>query len=219
MTGAGRGQEDGDQDARRFAPAAARNRDAITNEVVRVAPRTGRALEIASGSGQHVVAFACALPGLSWQPSDPDEGQRASIAAWTEASGLDNVAAPICLDMGRDDWATGLPPADLIIAINLLHLVSDVVADSAFEGCADLLSPGGILLLYGPFLRDGVATSDGDRRFDAELRARDPSIGYKDAGAVIARIETLGLRHRDTVEMPANNLLLVFRRDAVGESP
>jgi SAM-dependent methyltransferase len=199
-------------DARRSAPAALRNREAITREVRRLAPTAGRALEIASGSGEHVVRFAAAMPGLTWYPTDPDPGQRASIAAWSASEGLHNVRPPSDIDAGERGWADREAPADLVVLINLLHLVPDAAAWTALDGIAQVLRPGGVAVIYGPFLRDGETTSEGDAAFHASLRARDPRTGYKDIADVVARLASAGLTHVETVGMPANNLLLAFEK-------
>jgi SAM-dependent methyltransferase len=199
-------------DARRSAPAALRNREDIARELVRLAPASGRALEIASGSGEHVVRFAALMTGLRWQPTDPDPGQRASIAAWTVVEGLENVAPPRDLDVTRPGWAEGEAPADLVVLVNLLHLISGAGAAVALEGIARVVAPGGIAAVYGPFLRDGETTSEGDAAFHAGLRARDPSIGYKDVAWAVSTLVAAGLRHVETVRMPANNLLLAFEK-------
>lgn len=201
-------------DPRRSAPAALRNRDLIAQELVRRAPAGGRALEIASGSGEHVIRFATCMPGLTWHPTDPDPGQRASIAAWTEAEGARNVAAPRALDVTRPGWAEAEPRADLVVLVNLLHLIPDAAAWTALDGIARVLAPRGIAAIYGPFLRDGRTTSPGDAAFDAELRARSPAGGYKDVAEVVDRLVTHGLGHLETVDMPANNLLFLFQRAA-----
>jgi cyclopropane fatty-acyl-phospholipid synthase-like methyltransferase len=199
-------------DPRRSAPAALRNRDLIARELVRLAPPRGRALEIASGSGEHVIRFAAAMPGLSWHPTDPDPAQRASIAAWIAAEGAETIAPPRALDVSRPGWAAGEEPADLVVVVNLLHLIGETAARAALDGIAQVLTPGGIAVLYGPFLRDGETTSEGDAAFHAELRRRDPAIGYKDVTDVVAQLVRAGLSHVETVRMPANNLLLAFER-------
>jgi SAM-dependent methyltransferase len=199
-------------DGRMSAPAALRNRDAIAAELARLAPARGRALEIASGTGEHVIRFAAAMPGLDWQPTDPDPDRRASIAAWTAAAGLANIRPPLALDAARPGWAALHGPADLVLVVNLLHLLSDDEAAIVLAEMALALAPGGLLAVYGPFLRDGRATSAGDAAFDARLRAQDPAIGYKDAGATAARLVAAGLVPLGPVEMPANNLLLPFTR-------
>jgi SAM-dependent methyltransferase len=199
-------------DARRSAPAALRNRDAIARELARLAPPDGRALEIASGSGEHVIAFAAAMPGLLWCPTDPDPEQRASVAAWTEAERATNIDPPRALDVSRPGWARQEAPADLVVLVNLLHLITTPAMQAALGGIAEVLAPGGIAVIYGPFLRDGETTSDGDRAFHAELQRRDAGIGYKDIVDVTATAVGSGLSHVETVRMPANNLLLVFEK-------
>lgn len=199
-------------DARMSAPSALRNRDAIARQLVRLAPATGRALEIASGTGEHVVAFAPVTPGLTWQPTDPDPARRASIAAWLAAADLPNVLAPMALDAAAPGWAATHGPADLIVVINLLHLISEPETAVVLRELAAALRPGGVALIYGPFLRDGRATSDGDARFHASLRAQDPAIGYKDVNDVVASLVDAGLSPVETVPMPANNLLLALQR-------
>lgn len=202
----------GPADLRRSAPAALRNRDAIARELVRLAPAGGRALEIASGSGEHVIRFAASLPRLHWSPTDPDPAQRASIAAWIATGDADNIDAPRDLDVSRPDWAATEAPADLVVVVNLLHLIPDAAVDNALAGIARVLSPGGRAVVYGPFLRDGRTTSDGDAAFHEDLRRRDPAIGYKDVEDMVARCRALGLSHLETVAMPANNLLLAFEK-------
>lgn len=204
----------GDEDARISAPSALRNRDLIAAELVRLAPAQGRALEIASGTGEHVIRFAAAMPGLDWQPTDPDPLRRASIAAWTEGAGLANIRPPRDLNAARPGWAVAEGPADLIVLVNLLHLIAEAEAQVVLAEIGAALAPGGIFALYGPFLRDGEATSEGDAAFHASLRAQDPAIGYKDVVDTCAQLVAAGLSHVETVAMPANNLLLVFERPA-----
>lgn len=199
-------------DARRSAPAALRNREAITQELCRLAPKTGRALEIASGSGEHVIRFAAAMPGLRWTPTDPDPDQRASIAAWTQAEKAQAIDPPRALDVSTPGWADEEERVDLVVLINLLHLISQPAVEASLDGIGQVLKPNGIAIIYGPFLRDGETTSPGDASFHAELRRRDPQIGYKDIVDVVARAVQAGLKHIETVRMPANNLLLAFER-------
>lgn len=202
------------QDARISAPSALRNRDVIRDQLLRIAPARGRALEIASGTGEHVVCFAAALPGLTWQPTDPDAARRASIMAWAAEAALPNILPPLHLDAARPGWAADHGPADLVVLVNLLHLISAPEARVVLTEAAQALSIGGTFALYGPFLRDGRPTSEGDASFDASLRAQDPAIGYKDLADVTAILAGAGLVLADTVEMPANNLLLIANRPA-----
>lgn len=205
-----------DSDGRLFAPSSARNMAPLLALVREVAPAQGRALEIASGSGEHVVAFASALPGLAWQPSDIDPARRTSVDAHVAAAGRPNVAAAAALDATAPGWAATGPLIaagrfDLIVLINLLHLIPAPAARTLVSEAAQALAPGGVGLFYGPFLRDGRCTSDGDRAFHASLVAQDPAIGYKDAAEVTGWMERAGLTVTRR-EMPANNLALIARR-------
>lgn len=199
-------------DARLCAPSAERNAEPILAELARRAPARGRVLEIASGTGQHAACFAAALPGLEWQPSDANPAALASISAWVEAAGLPNLRPPILLDAAESGWGRRHAGFDLILAVNLLHLISGAEARHVLEGIGAALVPGGLAMIYGPFRRDGALTSEGDRRFDAALRAQDPEIGYKDTAEVARWASDAGLAPEDRVEMPANNLVLAFRR-------
>ena len=198
--------------AKLHAPSAARNAGPITEALSGIAPASGTALELASGTGQHVVAFARALPGLDWQPSEIDPARRASIDAHAAEAGLANLRAAIPLDATAPGWAARHGGQDLIVLINLLHLISRAEARSLIGEAAQALAQGGRLVLYGPFLRDGQPTSEGDARFDASLRAQDPAIGYKDLADVSAWCKAAALAGPERLDMPANNLLLVARR-------
>ncbi|MGB5558046.1 MAG: DUF938 domain-containing protein [Paracoccaceae bacterium] len=201
---------DSGADGRMYAPSAARNVAAILEVVQRCAPATGTALEIASGTGEHMVQFASALPGLIWQPSDIDDGRLASIRAWT--SGIANVREPIRLDATAPGWAQGLAPPDLIFLSNLLHLISEDEADTVVSGAARLLAPGGTMLIYGPFRRGADFASEGDRRFHADLTAQDPAIGYKSVQTVEGWQAAAGLHELSVIRMPASNLILLARK-------
>lgn len=194
------------------APSALRNCAAILSVLTRIAPPTGRALEIASGTGEHVVAFAPVLPGLIWQPSDPDPARRTSIAAWAARHPAPNLLPPIALDACKPGWAARQGPVDLIVLVNLIHLISDTETAILIDEIGKALSPGGILALYGPFLRNGEATSEGDALFHASLRAQDPAIGYKDVVDIAAALNRHGLSLFETVKLPANNLMLCAER-------
>ena len=201
-----------DEEGRLFAPSAARNRDAITAVVARLAPDTGRALEIASGTGQHVAALAERLPGLAWQPSDPDPARRLSIDAY--CAGLDNVAEAVSLDATAPGWALDHAGQDVILLVNLLHLISSDEAHTLIRELPAALAPGGVALLYGPFLRSGEATSEGDAAFHAQLTAQDPEIGYKDDIVIRDWLHAAALELEEVVEMPSNNLCFVARLPA-----
>lgn len=199
--------EDGD---RLTAPAAARNLAAIRDALVPRLPPSGHVLEIASGTGQHVAAWAAARPDLVFHPTEPDAARRRSIDAWCK--GLANVALAEDLDACAPGWASRYA-VEAIALVNLLHLISEAELAILLDEAAKALLPGGVLAVYGPFLRDGRATSDGDARFDASLRAQDPAVGYKDIAVLQEVLPVLGFRV-ELIEMPANNLLVLARKDA-----
>ncbi|WP_101068872.1 DUF938 domain-containing protein [Roseovarius salinarum] len=199
-------------DGRLHAPSAERNAGPLTALLRHHAPATGRALELASGTGQHAVAFARALPDLDWQPSEVDAERRASIDAWAARDGLPNLHPAIHLDATAPGWGAAHAGQALVLLVNLFHLIGEAEARTIVAEAAQALAPGGRFIVYGPFLRDGEATSDGDARFDASLRAQDPGIGYKDDFDVVDWVHEAGLVLVDVVEMPANNLSIVARR-------
>ena len=198
-------------DGRRHAPSAIRNQDAILDVLRAEAPATGKLLEIASGSGQHAAAGARALPGLIWQPSDANPDNLISITAWRAHDPRPNLRPPIVLDAASPGWSKTWSAQDILLIINLLHLIPADMATQVFAQSAQALAIGGKLMIYGPFLRDGKTTSDGDAAFDASLRAQDATIGYKDLAWVGAQFAGLGLSMR-VIQMPANNLMLVGLR-------
>lgn len=196
-----------------FAPAAERNAGPILAVLRDVVPETGRALEVASGTGQHVAAFAPAFPGIRWQPSDPDADARASIAAWIEDAGLNNVEAPIALDVLRPHWHTAVADGlDIVVCINLLHIAPREACVGLMAGAGRLLRAGGYLYLYGPYRRDGRHTAPSNAEFDRSLRARNPAWGVRDVEDVERTAAEHGFVLARLVEMPANNLSLLFRR-------
>jgi len=198
--------------ARRFAPATERNRGPIV-EVLRTGlPAAGLVLEIASGTGEHVVYFADALPHLTFQPSDLDPANRASIAAWIEHAAVSNVRAPIDLDAAASKW-TMAPTPDAILCINMIHISPWAATLGLMRNAGAALPPGGLLYLYGAFKRNGAHTAPSNVAFDESLRARDPAWGVRDLEAVIEVAATAGLALADTIEMPANNLSVLLRRN------
>ncbi len=198
--------------AKMHAPSAERNAAAIAAALCEIAPETGRALEIASGTGQHVVAFAAAMPGLIWQPTEIDAARRASIDAYAAEAGLPNLRAAMALDATEAGWGKAQSGQALIVLINLLHLISAPEARQIIGEAAQALAPGGSFAVYGPFLRDGQATSEGDARFHASLTAQDPAIGYKDLSEVEGWLRAAGLTLHPVRQMPANNLFLLAER-------
>ncbi|MHC9235948.1 DUF938 domain-containing protein [Pseudooceanicola sp. 502str34] len=194
------------------SPAAQRNLAPILHALETVVPETGKALELASGTGEHVVRMAGAFPGLTWQPSDIDPTRITSIDAYVAAAGLPNLRPAIRIDATRHGWSAIHGGNDLIMVVNLLHLISTQDADMVIEQAAKALNRGGRLAVYGPFKRSGALTSEGDVRFDAELKARDPLIGYKDDTEMTKMLHANWLELEKVIEMPANNLMFVAHR-------
>lgn len=204
-------------DGRRLVGSALRNAAAILAVLQEHAPRSGRLLELAAGSGLHAAQFAAALPGLDWQPTDHDPANFASITAWAATCPVP-IRPPARLDATEPGWSAQWPDRDAILLVNLLHLIPTEASATLLAETARALAPGGTAFLYGPFLRDGVATSAGDAAFDASLRAQDPAIGYKDIAWVTGQLGLAGLEAQ-TLAMPANNLMILARRAPAGDWP
>jgi hypothetical protein len=200
------------EDARRQAPAVARNRDPILQVLRRHLPAQGLVLELASGSGEHIRHFAEALPALTFQPSDPDPGCRASIDAW--AAPLPNIRPALALDAAAD-WPA--LRADAVLCINMVHISPWAASIGLFRGAASALPAGGLLYLYGPYRQDGVPTAPSNEEFDASLRSRNPEWGLRSLSAVAALAAEHGFAAPVVESMPANNLSLIFRRAAAQE--
>ena len=201
-------------DRRRSAPAAERNREPIA---ARMAPLLGAAemlLDIASGSGQHAALFAERHPALVVQPSDPDEDARASADAWAEHLALQNMRRALDLDVTRAAWWADVSPLrpDVVFCANMIHIAAWAACEGLFEGAEHLLAPSGVLALYGPFLRDDVETAPSNLAFDRSLRARDPAWGVRALADVDSLARARGLEREAVHEMPAHNLIVVFRR-------
>ncbi len=198
-------------DARRFAPATARNRAPIVAVLERVLPPRGLVLEIASGTGEHAVAFARALPSLAFQPSDVDPEALASIEAWRRHAGLANVRPALALDVHTSPWPAPAAP-DALLCINMIHIAPWSACLALLDGAAAVLAPGAPLVLYGPYREGGVHTAPSNEAFDASLRERDPRFGVRDQGEVAAEAAARGLDLEEVVAMPANNRTVVLRR-------
>ncbi|RDJ27448.1 DUF938 domain-containing protein [Bosea caraganae] len=197
-------------DQRLSAPSALRNREPILAVLRDALPASGLVLEIASGSGEHVVHFAAALPGLTFQPSDPTAEALASIAAHAGDSGLPNIRPPLQLDAAAADWP--LKAADAIICINMIHIAPWSAAEGLIAQAGRILPGGGVLCLYGPYRRPGRELEPGNLAFDESLRSRNPEWGLRELDAVAALAAASGFAAPEVIEMPANNLSLVFRR-------
>ncbi len=198
-----------DGEARKHAPATLRNRDAIAAVLAERLPARGLVLEIASGSGEHVVHFAARFPELHWQPSDPDPHALASIEAWRQDSPSRNLLAPLRIDAAAAEWAVGA--VDAVLCINMSHIAPWEATLGLIAGARRALPPGGPLILYGPFTQAGVATAPSNVAFDLSLRERDRDWGLRAVEDVAMACENHGFGAVDILQMPANNLTLIFR--------
>jgi SAM-dependent methyltransferase len=197
-------------DPRLFAPSVPRNRDPILDVLRTILPPKGLVLEIASGSGEHVAHFAAALPGLTFQPSDPNPEARASIDAWTAQNGLPNIRPALALDASRPPWP--LSQAVAIICINMVHISPWAASQGLFRQASEILQPGGAFYLYGAFLREGVLTAPSNIAFDGWLRGQNLEWGLRDLAVVGALARENGFAAPEVIEMPSNNLSVIFRR-------
>ncbi|HET8791430.1 MAG TPA: DUF938 domain-containing protein [Modicisalibacter sp.] len=204
------GFDDCNGGARLSSPATQRNREPILEVLGEVLPNDGTVLEIASGSGEHAFYFSYHLPQVTWYPSDANAAARASITAWRNKGGPPNLCAPLALDVTRKPWPR--VDFDALVCINMLHIAPWEAAQALFDG-AKRLPVDGVLYLYGPFKREGSHTAPSNASFDADLRRRDARWGIRDLEAVVALGESHGLALARIVEMPANNLSLVFKPD------
>lgn len=198
-------------DARQLSPSAARNRAPILAVLQRVLPAEARVLELASGTGEHAVFFGETLPGVTWETSDPDPEARDSIAAWIRSEGVPNVLPPREIDVVADEWDVA-GPYDALVAINMIHISPWEATLGLMAGAGRLLRPGGVLFTYGAYKRGGEHTAPSNGAFDQWLKGRDPRFGVRDLEAVEAAANAQGLKLHEIVEMPANNLSLVFVR-------
>lgn len=195
---------------KRHAPAAGRNREPIAAVLTEELPATGVALEIASGTGEHAMHFARTYPHLTWQPSDLDPAARASITAWKEDSGLPNLLQPVALDASLPEWP--VQQADAIVCINMVHISPIASAEGLVAGAGRLLPAGAPLILYGPWLEDEVETAPSNLEFDRSLKERNPQWGLRRLEWFDELGAQHGLHRTRRVEMPANNLTLIYRR-------
>jgi hypothetical protein len=197
------------------SPAAERNSAHIIELVCSYAPKSGSALEIASGTGQHIVELAAAVPRLIWQPSDIDETRLNSIASRSLAKQLPNLLPPIKLDVTNEGWSALCPNQDFILLVNLLHLVSEAEVKAIISGISQSLAEDGRCVIYGPFIRNGVLSSSGDQAFHQSLIEADPDIGYKDDACMLDLFRQRSLKIIKILEMPANNLAFVMEKGSI----
>lgn len=196
------------EDRRRSAPAAQRNREPILGVLREALPENGTVLEVASGTGEHVAFFAREWPELAWQPSDPSPEMRESIAAW--CTGLPNVMAPLDLDASAEEWPVGR--AEAMVCINMVHISPWAATEGLMRGAGRILAGGAPLVLYGPYRRSSRELEPSNEAFDQDLQRRNPAWGLRLVEDVADCAARNGLRLERVVEMPANNLSLVFRK-------
>lgn len=194
------------------APSAARNAAPIVELVRKTAIKAGNALEIASGTGQHIVKLASALPHLNWQPSDVDEARIKSIRSWSDDEHLTNLKPPCLLDATAEGWAAEHRDQDLILLVNLLHLISTKETIILVEEMSKALVSKGLSIIYGPFMRSGKLTSKSDMEFHQSLINTDPGLGYKNDIDMLNLFGEAGLMHLSTENMPANNLAFILQK-------
>ncbi|MGH6965443.1 MAG: DUF938 domain-containing protein [Phenylobacterium sp.] len=195
----------------RTSESTARNRQPILDVLAPRLPEGARVLEIASGAGEHAVFLAEALPGIVWRPSDSDAQARESIAAWRAQAALPNLEAPLALDAANlATWPT--EPVDAVVCINMIHISPWAATQGLMAGAGRLLTPGGKLFLYGPYIEADVETAPSNLAFHWSLRARDRAWGLRDLGEVQALAATCGLAFVERIAMPANNIIVVFEK-------
>lgn len=197
--------------ARQHAPATLRNREPIRQVLARELPASGTVLEVAAGTGEHAVFFAGAFPALAWQPTDPSDEALASIADYRADYAGSNLAAPLRLDAAQpDSWPVS--EADAVVCINMVHISPWEATLGLFAGAVRVLGKsGGPLVLYGPYIEQGVETAPSNLQFDASLKARNPLWGLREAEALDALAAQHGMARSARYALPANNIILVYR--------
>lgn len=195
---------------KRHALPTERNREPLLAVLRQVLPASGTLLEVASGTGQHAVFFAREFPGLTWQPTDVEPESLGSIAAWREEAALPNLLPPLPLDARQDTWP--VQAADAILNVNMIHISPWEACQGLLRGAGRVLVPGGCLVMYGPYFVEGRETAPSNLAFDESLRTRNPTWGVRQLGAVTAEAARHGLVREQVVDMPSNNLTVVFRR-------
>lgn len=199
------------QDMKFSSPSALRNREPIWNVLQTILPENGTMLEIASGSGEHAIHYAARLPDLIWQPSDPSDKARASIKAWSDEEELENLLPPLDIDVTSEIWP--IDHADAMLAINMVHISPWAATVGLMKGAGRLLPSGGSLTLYGPYKQEGREFVQSNVEFDAWLRNQNSDWGIRQLEDVADLAKQSGLSLSSVVDMPANNLCVIFKRD------
>ena len=201
-------------DERLFFPATERNKAPIGEVLSQILPSKGVVLEIASGSGEHGVMFQECFPNILWQTSDPNTSYRKSISAWIKHQGLiTKMPQPLDLDVQKRPWPLTQEfrsSLKAIVCINMIHISPWVCTEALFEEAGNLLEKDQLLMLYGPFKRNGAHTSESNERFDQSLNAQNPNWGIRDLDAVSEIGVKNGFKNHDVIEMPSNNLSIIF---------
>ena len=199
---------------KRYAPAAARNREPVLSVLRDILPERGKVLEIGSGSGEHTAFLAPHFPALEWQPSEADLDAFPSIIGWAQSATITHpevtIHPPVLLNTCEPSWP--VEQADAVISLNMIHISPWESCEGLMAGAGRILTGSGVLYLYGPFMQNGGHTAPSNAEFDASLRQRDTRWGVRNLEDIIALAGKHGLRHDQTVTMPANNLSLVFVR-------
>nr|WP_240969509.1 DUF938 domain-containing protein [Sneathiella limimaris] len=204
-------------DNRQFAPAAERNRDPILSVLKDLLEGSETVLEIASGTGEHAVHFASAFPDVTWQPTNFDDEHFTSAEAWREHAGLANIKPTLRLDACANPWPVEAPDYEhrdisAIFNANMIHISPWEVTLGLFNGASRILSPGNLMILYGPYKVDGEHTADSNKKFEDWLKGLNPGFGIRDIGEVSEVAKKEGLHHRQSIAMPANNFIQVFQK-------
>ena len=201
-------------DARQYAPATQRNREPIFQVLSRLLSPKSKVLEIASGTGEHAVYLASKLPSCRWTPSDANPLACESIVAWKNASSIDNLDLPLTIDVTQTDWQQQAidKGIDAVVNINMIHISPWQACLGLMQGAEQILPDGGILYLYGPYKRNGEHTASSNANFDRSLRDRNPLWGVRDLEAVVETAAMHDFKLQQVIEMPANNLSVIFNR-------
>lgn len=201
-------------DARLNSPSAGRNKGPLLDALRGPLEGARRVLEIASGTGEHAVTFCTALPQVQWQPSDIAPDALASIEGWRKAAGLSNMASPLSLDVTEEGWWRAVDaPIDFVLCCNMIHIAPWAAAQGLVKGAGALVDAGGTLALYGPFSRGGIHTAPSNEEFDRSLKSRDPDWGVRDIDDVTREAEAAGFVLGGEIHMPANNQIVLFRKN------
>jgi SAM-dependent methyltransferase len=197
-------------DGRIVSPSAERNKEPITELLIRVLPTQGDVLEVGSGTGQHVLRFGQAMLDIRWQPTERDADSLKSIASWLTCATLPNVNAPLHLDVHDEVWPVAEVAA--VVCINMVHIAPLSATEGLLRGATNVIVPGGMLFLYGPYRRQGRHVSPSNEAFDKLLKAENPQWGVRNLEDVALLAASKGLELQETHDMPSNNLAVVFRK-------